>query len=236
MLLDFISDSSCVRFNSNLANMIGLHDAIYLSELLSIAEKANRKGVTEDNYFKLDREYIKKRTTLDIEEQLKIDNKLKQLQILKVSDDCDFKLQVDVAKLMVLLSNGEVDESSLVQESEIKIKKKAKVSQRRAVFENLKHSIITQNKELFEAYCNWIDGVYANPKGFLSKRAVEIFQQKVEEFANHDLDVALAVIDIAATNGYRDADWALNKYREKSRTTLNFNAPQKRAVLGDDVF
>ena len=89
---------------------------------------------------------------------------------------------------------------------------------------------------MFEAYCNWIDGVYANPKGFLSKRAVEIFQQKVETFANHDLDVALAVIDIAATNGYRDADWALNKYREKSRSSLNLNAPQKRAVLGDDIF
>ena len=52
----------------------------------------------------------------------------------------------------------------------------------------MKTKINCQNEELRQAYEEWIDGVYANPKGFLSARSISIFQKTVDDFARGDLD------------------------------------------------
>ena len=72
MLIELLSTSNYVSFNVKLAEILGLHPSIYISELLNINDKAIRKEKMNESSFSLDREYIKKRTTLSVEEQLEL--------------------------------------------------------------------------------------------------------------------------------------------------------------------
>ena len=76
--------------------------------------------------------------------------------------------------------------------------------------------------ELIEAYSDWIDAVYAK-QGWMSKKAVTLGQSVVDNFSKRDLDVALAVISIAAMHGYVDMQWAINKYLEQYKVKREMN-------------
>ena len=82
MLIDLISNRNLVTYNSHIANLIGLHPAIYLSELLCINDRAIHKDKTNGDFFILDRDYIKSRTTFDLEEQYDIEDRLVKLGIM----------------------------------------------------------------------------------------------------------------------------------------------------------
>ena len=58
MLLDLLSLDNYVSYNIKVAEILGLHAAIYLSELMNINDKAIRKSKTKDNFFTVDRKYI----------------------------------------------------------------------------------------------------------------------------------------------------------------------------------
>ena len=96
---------------------------------------------------------------------------------------------------------------------------KAKTTKRECVQESLKSGIVCSNAELLVAYQHWVDGVFANPKGFLTKESIKIFQKTVDDFCNHNLDAALRVIEIATVNGYRDATWAIDRYKKEHGIT-----------------
>ena len=86
MLIDLLSTANYNMYNVSVANKIGLHASIYLSEIMNINDKAIRKNKVEDNYFTIDREYVEKRTTLKKEEQIDIDKLLLELNILEKSN------------------------------------------------------------------------------------------------------------------------------------------------------
>ena len=56
MLIELLSTSNYVSYNTKLAQLLGLHASIYLSELMSINDKAIRKDKTSESSFVLDRE------------------------------------------------------------------------------------------------------------------------------------------------------------------------------------
>ena len=85
MLIDLLSTANYNMYNITIANKLGLHSSIYLSELMNINDKAIRKNKIEDNYFTIDRAYIKSRTTLDEREQKELDKVLFNLGILEKS-------------------------------------------------------------------------------------------------------------------------------------------------------
>jgi hypothetical protein len=151
----------------------------------------------------------------------------------------------DVNKLAEILSTD--DEQKLA-----KVAKKAKVtttsvpgvrqSARKKQFDDLKQYITVGNEELKQAFEDWIDGVYNNPKGFLSKKAVSLFQRDVDTFANGDLDVALKVLEIATVGGYREASWAIEKFNKdyanqfRRRYVVPTTSPTRNVVVSDEVF
>ena len=83
MLIDLINTSNYVSYNIKLAQLLGLKEAIYLSELLNINDKAIRKNKINNNYFDIDRKYLETRTTLNVSEQDKIEKTLIKLKIIK---------------------------------------------------------------------------------------------------------------------------------------------------------
>ena len=88
MLCDFLSMDNYVSFNSQLASIIGLHSAIYVSELINITRKATLKNkLTDNKYITVDREYITNRTTITLDEQYEIDKKLNKVGLVDLSDN-----------------------------------------------------------------------------------------------------------------------------------------------------
>lgn len=213
MLIELLSTSNYVSYNIKLAELLGLHAAIYISELMNINDKAIRKNKLNDNYFKLTRQYITKRTTLDEKEQLEIEQNLLKLGILEKGENDD-DLSLNITTLTTLMMS--TDEQLLDNVKKLtKLKTKTpKATKGEKIKEELKTNVVTSNEELREAYYDWIDAVYAK-QGWLSKKAVVCAQSRVDEFSKRNLDVALKLIEIASINGYRDMEWAINKYNSQ---------------------
>lgn len=220
MLLDLLSTDNYISFNICLAKKFGLVAAIYLSEIIRVCEKATRKkAFNEEGYFKLNRNYVEDRTTISVKEQLDIDKVLMPLHIISKpkSNSDEMQFNADILASIVMEADEKLDKDikKIVSQTS-----KSRMSKREYQKENMKKFIQVSNDELREAYYKWLDGVFANPKGFLSGGAVEAFIQDIDNFSNHDLDVALDVIKIATIGGYRDAQWAINQYENQhpSRT------------------
>lgn len=240
MLIELLSTSNYVSFNVKLADLLGLQPAIYISELMNINDKAIRKDKMTESSFSLDREYVKKRTTLTVEDQLEIENNLIKLGIIeKPTEDVNSViLNINVLTALLMSTDEELLENV---EQLVKLKsKKNKPTKAEAIRQNLKSSIVTTNMELIEAYSDWIDAVYAK-QGWMSKKAVTLGQSVVDNFSKRDLDVALTVISIAAMHGYVDMQWAVNKYQEQYKVKREINyLPKSTNVthveLSNEVF
>ena len=217
MLIELLSTANYVSYNIKLAELLGLHSAIYLSELMNINDKAIRKQTLKDSALMLDRDYITKRTTLTVEEQIDIDTNLSKIGVIEQDEEDANCIVLNINVLTTLMM--EADESLLgaVQRiSKVKAKPKStgKMTKADKERETLKSYIVSTNIELVEAYSDWIDAVHSK-LGWMSKKAVETGQKVVDEFANRDLDLALELIGIASMHGYRDMQWAVNKYNEQ---------------------
>lgn len=226
MLLDLLSTSNNICFNSKIASMVGLKPAIYISEVLNIYDKATRKNVLAENkYCTLDRSYIERRTTLSKDEQMESEKVLSDLNILEKNKDGSVYL--NVKSIIALMSANEEIVSAVEKKS-----KATRKTRRQSQFDALKSYIICDNEELKSAYCDWIDAVGANPKGFLSKRSIEIFQKNIDDFSNHNLDVALKLIEIAIVGGFRDASWAIESYRRQFG--VSYRLPESSQITSKD--
>ena len=88
MLVDVLSLQNYQSYNVLLANKIGLNNAIYLSVLIDLFHLASQSdSVIGDDYFWIDREYVKSRTTFSVEDQLKFEETLIRMGFIYLSED-----------------------------------------------------------------------------------------------------------------------------------------------------
>lgn len=240
MLLDLLSMDNYASYNVKVAQIFGLHPAIYLNELLNINEKAVRKSkITGESTFTIDRAYIEKRTTLTKAQQLEIDETFKEIGLLKVDESNQNMMSLDITTLTSIMSEGK----EFIKELKLMTKRISKTRRTKdeIIKEELKNHIETDNPELYEAYCDWIDAVYAK-QGWMSARSVKVAQQDVDNCSNRNLDVALKIIEIAAVRGYREMEWAINVYKQDYEPTFRLKysreAPhiRSREDLSEEVF
>ncbi len=239
MLIDLLSMDNYVHYNIKIAEILGLHAAIYISELLNINEKAVRKDKVSDDHFVVDRTYIQRRTTLSPEEQKTIDATLLNLGILKRSEDNEDSLTLDLTILTSIVASEPLSLKSLEKiVSNATPAPKKKRTKAEAIRDGLKTHVTVNNDELRASYYEWIDSVYAK-QGWMSVKAVTIGQQTVDKYCDHNLDLALQIVDIAALHGYRDIQWAINKYEAEYKVSYHIpnQTPQKQATgLSSEVF
>lgn len=246
MLTDLMCTDNYAMFNIKVANVMGLHAAVYVNEILNITQKAQQKRKIVNGYVTIDRDYVHRRTTIFPEEQISIDKKLVGIGVLLVAEDNPDNIQLSVDTLANLVA---ADDANLLKKvtklTEVKsvVQSSTKMSMRQKTILELKDFIKCSNEELLTAYRDWVDGVYANPKGYLSKRAIIVFQRDVDEFARGDLDLALKIIEIATINGWRCAEWAINTFKKDYAKDFYANyaqvvpsAPQRSVSLSDEVF
>lgn len=240
MLLDLLSMDNYASYNIKVAQIFGLHPAIYLNELLNINEKAVRKSkITGESTFTIDRGYIEKRTTLTKAQQLKIDETFKEIGLLKVDETNQNMMSLDITTLTSLMSEGK----EFIKELKLMTKRISNTRRTKdeVIKDELKNMIQTTNTELYSAYCDWIDAVYAK-QGWMSGRSVKVAQQDIDNYSNRNLDVALKIIEIAAVRGYREMEWAINVYKQDYEPTFRLKysreAPAIRSKddLSEEVF
>lgn len=225
MYLDLIAQSNYMTFNINAANLFGLDASVYLSELISIQEKATRKNVLVGGFVLLDREYIAKRTTIDVESQLSIDSKFIDIGIMEKRSVNEINLNIKQLAYII------TQEDEPVRDEVISVMRKAKHLSKKIKddynIEYLKRLVSVGCDELKNAYYEWIDCVYQRD-GFMTKKAVTCAQEVIDRYSNHDLDKALEVLRIAAINAYRDVTWAISIVED--RKTL---ANQQKYTIDD---
>ena len=238
MLIELLSMSNYVNFNIKLAEILGLHPAIYLSQIMDINEKALRKDKVNENFFTIDREYITKRTTVPESEQVEIENNLITIGVLERSKDNASTICLNITVLTSILMSP--DEDLVKDISNLSKKKQPRKTKAEAIISALQQNIITLNPELRQAYYDWINAVYAKD-GFMVKTAVISAQQNLDKFADQKLDVALKVLEIATINGYRDITWAINNYKKDYKVNFTVapttpSIPPKKVRLSNDIF
>lgn len=239
MLIDLLSMSNYVSYNIKLAELLGLHSAIYVSEIMNINDKAIRKNKVDSNYFRLEREYIRSRTTLEEKEQLSIEDNLIKLGILERGKD-DNELSLNITTLTTLMMSA--DETLIDNVKKLsKVKKPStRTSKKEQIKNNLKVAISTTNIELKSAYESWIDAVYEKD-GWMTKEAVIHAQEVIDIASNRDLDIALEILKIASINAYRDMSWAVNAYKAQYKVNYRIKSPttenaKKETQLSNEVF
>jgi len=231
MIINLISTNNYNQYNIELAHLIGLHEAIYLNELININDKAIRKNKVANGFFTVDREYVTKRTTLTSAEQKEIDQELKICTILNIGEDKD-SVSIDYSKLTTML----MDKNESILKGFVKeVKAQKKQSKAEVIRQQLKKNVNTQNDELYNAYCEWIDSV-SNKRGYMDKKAVIEGQQVIDNFCDRDLDKALKIISIATVNSYVDMNWAVNTYKKDYKVSVNMPTLQNIQQLSDEVF
>ena len=227
MLIDLLSMDNYVHYNIKIAQILGLHASIYISELLNINEKAVRKDKLSDDCFIVDRNYIERRTTLSKDEQKEIDTMLLNLGILKKLESNPDGLTLDLTILTSLVSAEPVSLEKLEKAiSAAKSSSKPKRTKAEAIIDSLKAKVECTNSELKAAYADWIEAVYAK-QGWMSVKSVTVAQRTVDEYCNHNLDLALKLLEIASINAYRDISWAINLYEKDYK--VSYSIPKESA-------
>lgn len=239
MLLDALDQRNFITVNTRAVQLFGLDSAFYLTELFTIYTKAkDKKKLLDNDFFKIDRNYVMTRTSLTEEEQLICDANLMKVGIMTRDNDDPNIIKIDPTQYLTLISSEDVSLYSDVKKQMKALKPKGvKGSQRQIIINNLKNGIECSNYELLTALREWVDGVYANPKGFLSKTAIKLFQDTLNNYTQGDLDMALRIVQIATIQGYKNCDWAIKIYEESQRkgTTKGVRVTQQEVATETDL-
>lgn len=233
MLTDFMSLDNYGHYNIALAHMIGLEPAVYVSELINIRRKAVRKQKfryinpdlfdTEKSelYFIVDRKYIEEVTTLSVKKQVDFDNALIDLKIIKKTDNPD-EIFFDEEYFVNLFADQ--NETVIKKITPTMVKKGTKTSKAEYTKEQTKCALKTDDEELYNAYRDWVDAVYANPKaGVFTVAAAKLFKKTVETFTNGNRNALMEILQFATISGFKTPEWVINDYKKKHNIPMSCN-------------
>lgn len=218
MLINLLASSNQGSYNISIAKTFGLECAVYIDVILNIIEKAERKNKVYDGYIFVDRDYVEKITTLDLEKQLEIDKRLQKVGIL--DKQADGKLKLDISELSTMIVSDSESLNKDIENIMQRVHRATRVTKEEIISEKLKSSIATKNEELRDAYYQWIDSVIAKD-GWMSMTSVITGEQIVDSCSQRNLDIALGIVRTASINGYRDMNWAVSKFKENYNSYYN---------------
>lgn len=236
MYVDFLDVNNYGSYNITLAQIIGLSAAVYCAELISIYKKAQLKNKLVDNvFFKVDRKYISKRTSLSIEQQLDLDLKMSSKKMLKKHPDNSDTLAIDLKLIASIIANEDISIKENLAETFNKSASGIKSARRKRKIEELKENINCSIPEVKLSLEKWVDAVMSDLKNKLSSEAIEIFQDELYRYTNGDPELAIRIIKIATIQKYVSCQWAINIYEKdlKIQKQNNIFATNRINNIGD---
>jgi hypothetical protein len=179
------------------------------------------------------------RTTIDETEQLEIEEYLIRLGVLEKGAESDV-MSLNISNLTAIMMSPD---EQLIDKAKKKRKRATsaeKATKDDKIKSNLKSHLKVQNTELREAYEGWIDAIY-DKQGWMSVKCVTVAETTIDAFSGHNLDVALKLLEIASIHGYRDIQWAINKYNQEFKISYSTTPSVRKVVtnnsqLSEEVF
>ena len=200
-----------LRLNKRLIKIAGFEVAAYWAELQSILKQVVKKGTADERgFFLLDRDFVERETTLTIAKQLKCDEILTRMGVAMKDPSNPNKLAISVETMIEIITNE--DTKKLKKTNAVKADEKA--SKIAGIKATMKKAILEQDAEVRAAYERWVDGMIDAANCRFTKAVVQLFEKTVTEYTK-DKDTRIKIIEIATTNSYRDATWAINKLGNK---------------------
>ena len=215
MFLDLFCYSS---FNIKLAHVIGLKEAIYVHCILQCCQNKNSQTI------ELDRDYIFNVTTITIEDQVLVESQLVKLKLISKDKDT---ITLNTEQLTSFISQSSLELLPDIQ-STLKTNKSTRATKEEVQRRNAMKNISTTNPELRDAYSLWIEAVLTR-YGKITNGSVIQAEKAVDAFANHDLDVAINVLQFASIKGYDNMELNIQLYKESCSNNV------KTDILNDNI-
>lgn len=218
MLIEVINQDCPIMFNLRLAQAFGVEGAIYCSELINIYHKAIRKNRLIDGAFcKLDRNYIFKRTTITIQNQLEIDSSLMKVNVMEKHIDNPDCIRLDIKLLISIMASEEIGELKNVKKAcGVLAKEEIKERKVTAITKALKNSLKSTNQRVREKLEGWIDSIMMRFNGAISKSVVQTFEEDLMKYTS-DEEKQLNIIKIATTQSYKNCEYAISYYEKSEK-------------------
>lgn len=224
MYLDLFDD---LRLNKRLVKLAGFEVAAYWAELQSVLKQVVKKQtMDEKGFFLLDRGYVERETTLTVSKQLKCEEKLIELGVFLRDAENPNKISIAVNGMVAIITGEDV--TKLKKSSRTSADEKAaKIAGMKAT---MKKAIVETDPEIRAAYERWIDGMIDAANCRFTKAVVQVFEKTITEYTTNKA-IRLKIIEIATTNSYKDATWAINRLSGDSKKPGTFiGIPQKQNV------
>lgn len=227
MYLDLFDE---LRLNKRLVKIAGFEVAAYWAELQSILKQVVKKQTMDERgFFLLDRDYVERETTLTVAKQLKCDEKLLSLGVLLKDSEDPNKIAIAVNGMVAVITD----------EDTTKLKKKsansadAKAAKIAGIKATMKKAILEDDLELRAAYERWVDGMIDAQNCRFTKAVVQVFEKTVTQYTT-DKALRLKIIEIATTNSYKDATWAINRIYNPGKFTqaTTTKLPEQKICTG----
>ena len=232
MYLDLFDE---LRLNKRLVKIAGFEVAAYWAELQSILKQVVKKQTADERgFFTLDRDYVERETTLTVAKQLKCDEKLLSLGVLLKDPEDPNKISIAVNGMVAIIT----DEDTTKLKKTGKTSADAKAAKVAGIKANMKKAILETDYNTRLAYERWIDGMVDAQNCKFTKAVVQLFEKTVTEYTQ-DRDLRIKIIEIATTNSYKDATWAINRiYNPGKFTQTATKLPEQKICTGvsNDVF
>ena len=224
MYLDLFDE---LRLNKRLVKIAGFEVAAYWAELQSVLKQVVKKQtMDEKGFFLLDRGYIERETTLTISKQLKCEEKLIDLGALLRDTENPNRIAIGVNAMVAVIT----DEDTTKLKKNRKSSADEKAAKIEGIKSTMKKAIVETDPETHAAYERWIDGMIDAANCRFTKAVVQVFEKTVTEYTANKA-IRLKIIEIATTNSYKDATWAINKLDGGFKKPGTFiGVPQKQNV------
>ena len=226
MYLDLFDE---LRLNKRLVKIAGFEVAAYWAELQSILKQVVKKQTMDERgFFTLDRDFMERETTLTIAKQLKCDEKLLSLGVLLKDPEDPNKIAIAVNGMVAVIT----DEDTTKLKKTGKTSADAKAAKVAGIKANMKKAILDTDYNTRLAYERWIDGMVDAQNCKFTKAVVQLFEKTVTEYTQ-DRDLRIKIIEIATTNSYKDATWAINRiYSPGKFTSPATKLPEQKICSG----
>ena len=226
MYLDLFDE---LRLNKRLVKIAGFEVAAYWAELQSILKQVVKKQTADERgFFPLDRDYVERETTLTITKQLKCEEKLVSLGVIMKDPDNPNRLAISVSNMVEVIT----DEDTAKLKKTSKTSADAKAAKIAGIKATMKKALIETDYNTRLAYERWIDGMVDAQNCKFTKAVVQLFEKTVTEYTQ-DRDLRIKIIEIATTNSYKDATWAINRiYNPGKFTSPATKLPEQKICTG----
>ena len=224
MYLDLFDE---LRLNKRLVKLAGFEVAAYWAELQSVLKQVVKKQtMDEQGFFLLDRDYIERETTLTVNKQLKCEEELIELGALLRDAENPNRIAIGVNAMVAVITGEDT--------TKLKKSRKSSADEKAAKIEGIKSTmkkaLVETDPEVRAAYERWVDGMIDAASCRFTKAVVQVFEKTITEYTTNKA-IRLKIIEIATTNSYKDATWAINKLDNRFKNPGTFiGVPQKQNV------